>query len=420
MEDFYLTGIQLFSVFFIAAALFPALPRISSFSSPTFALCMLLFPAMQIAVEMIKNVITSFFNPSHLPKLDFGMGIPPDCATLVAVPSLLLNEKQVREVATDLEVRYLANRDPHLHFALVTNLPDSASKPHENDAHPLVDLGIHLIGELNAKYCSQKGGAFLLLHRRRIFNTREGVWMGWERKRGKLLDLNKLLSGDANAFPIKSGGVDLLPKVRYILTPDSDTQLPRGTAALLVGAIAHPLNQAIIDPKSRIVVEGYGILQPRMGITVRSAARSRLAAIYSGQSGFDIYTRAISEPYQDLFGEGTFAGRGIYEVAILHQVLNRRFPRNALLSHDLIEGSYARAGLVTDVDLVEDYSSHYNAYSRRQHRWLRGDWQIAQWMFSRVPDESGRWRLIQFPAFRAGKYSTICGDRSSTSFSFYC
>ncbi len=273
----------------------------------------------------------------------------------------------------------------------MTDLPDSVSDPHENDAHPLVDLAIRLIGELNAKYCSQKGGAFLLLHRHRIFNTREGVWMGWERKRGKLLDLNKLLSGDADAFPIKSGGVDLLPKVRYILTLDSDTQLPRGTAALLVGAIAHPLNQAIIDPKLRIVVDGYGILQPRMGVTVRSAARSRLAAIYSGQSGFDIYTRAISEPYQDLFGEGIFTGKGIYEVAILHQVLNRRFPRNALLSHDLIEGAYARAGLVTDVELVDDYPSFYNAYSRRQHRWLRGDWQIAQWMFSRVPDESGRW-----------------------------
>ncbi len=390
-EDFYITGIQLFTVFLIAAALFPALPRISSFSSLTFALCVLLFPAMQVAVEMVNYIITSFLDPSQLPKLDFRMGIPPDCTTLVAVPSLLLNEKQVHELVTDLEVRYLGNRDPHLHFALVTDLADSVSDPHENDAHPLVDLAVRLIDELNAKYCSQKGGAFLLLHRHRIFNTREGVWMGWERKRGKLLDLNKLLSGDSDAFPIKSGAVDLLPKVRYILTLDSDTELPRGTAALLVGAIAHPLNQAVIDPKLRIVVEGYGILQPRMGVTVVSAARSRLAAIYSGQSGFDIYTRAISDPYQDLFGEGIFTGKGIYEVAILHQVLNRRFPRNALLSHDLIEGAYARAGLVTDVELVDDYPSFYNAYSRRQHRWLRGDWQIAQWMFSRVPDESGSW-----------------------------
>lgn len=390
-EDFYLTSILLCTVFLIASAVFPVLPRISSLSSLSFTLCVLLFPAMQIAVELVNNGITSFFDPDYLPKLDFSNGIPPDCATLVAVPSLLLNETQVRELVTDLEVRYLANRDPHLHFALATDLPDSVSKPRENDEHPLVELATRLIDELNDKYRSQKGGAFLLLHRRQVFNTREGVWMGWERKRGKLLDLNNLLTGSFDAFPIKSGGIEMLNRVRYILTLDSDTQLPRDTAALLVGAMAHPLNQAIVDPSSRIVIEGYGILQPRIGVSVRSTARSRLAAIYSGLSGFDIYTRAVSDPYQDLFGEGIFTGKGIYEVAILHEVLHQRFPRNALLSHDLIEGAYARAGLVSDIELVDDYPTHYNAYSRRQHRWVRGDWQIAQWMFSRVPDESNHW-----------------------------
>jgi len=197
--------------------------------------------------------------------------------------------------------------------------------------------------------------------------------------------------GEFDAFPIKSGFVKALRHIRYIITLDSDTELPRGTAARMIGAIAHPLNQASIDPKLRIVTEGYGILQPRVGVAVRSTARSRLAAIYSGQNGFDIYTRAISDAYQDLFGEGSFTGKGIYEAAILHAVLNRRFPRNALLSHDLIEGAYARAGLVTDVEIVDEYPSHYSAHSRRIHRWVRGDWQILQWMFSRVPDESGRW-----------------------------
>ena len=214
--------------------------------------------------------------------------------------------------------------------------------------------------------------------------------MGWERKRGKLLDLNKLLVGEYDAFPIKAGKLEALRTVRYILTLDSDTQLPRGSAAKLIGAIAHPLNRAVIDPRLRIVVEGYGILQPRIGVSVSSASRSRLAAMYSGQSGFDIYTRAISDAYQDLYGEGIFTGKGIYEVAALHEVLNRRFPRNTLLSHDLIEGAYARAGLVTDVELIDDYPSHYSAYTRRKHRWVRGDWQIARWMFSRVPDESNR------------------------------
>ena len=160
----------------------------------------------------------------------------------------------------------------------------------------------------------------------------------------------------------------------------------------MIGAMAHPLNQAIIDPdpEKNIVVAGYGILQPRVGVSVQSASRSRLASLYSGETGFDIYTRAISDVYQDLYGEGIFAGKGIYEVDTVHRVLERRFPRNALLSHDLIEGAYARAGLASDIEIIEDYPSHYSAYNRRKHRWLRGDWQITGWLLSRVPDESGR------------------------------
>lgn len=390
-DDFYITGILLFTIFLIAAALFPVVPVVSRFIPLLIAIAVLLVPAMHAAVELINNVITSFFDPTPLPKLDFSKGIPADCATLVTVPSLLLNEKQVRELVNDLEVRFLGNRDPNLHYALLTDLPDSVSKPRENDTSSLVDLASKLIGELDSKYRTQKNGRFMFLHRRRIFNTRQGVWMGWERKRGKLLDLNKLLCGEFDAFPIKAGGVEVLRQIRYVLTLDSDTQLPRGAAARLTGAIAHPLNRAVIDPRLRIVTMGYGILQPRVGVTVGSTARSRLAAIYSGQTGFDMYTGAVSDAYQDLFGEGIFAGKGIYEVATLHAVLNHRFPRNALLSHDLIEGAYARAGLVTDIEVVDDYPSHYSAYSRRQHRWLRGDWQIAQWIFSRVPDEDGRW-----------------------------
>ncbi|HEV2324020.1 MAG TPA: glucoamylase family protein [Terracidiphilus sp.] len=390
-EDFYIDSILVLTFLVIAAAIFPVLPAVYRFIGLAVAILVLLAPAAQVAVDLVNNSVTSFLDPNRLPKLDFSKGIPPECATLVAVPSLLLNETQTRVLVNELEVRFLANRDPNLHYALLTDLPDSVTKPRENDTSPLVELASRLIEELNAKYRSKKNGAFLLLHRRRHFNIRQGVWMGWERKRGKLLDLNKLLVGEYDAFPIKAGGVDALGKIRYILTLDADTQLPSGTAARLVGAIAHPLNQAIIDPHLHVVTSGYGILQPRMGVTVRSTARSRLAAIYSGQSGLDIYTHAVSDPYQDLFGEGIFTGKGIYEVETLHAVLNRRFPRNAILSHDLIEGAYARAGLVTDVELVDDYPSHYSAYSRRQHRWLRGDWQIAQWMFSRVPDESGHW-----------------------------
>ncbi len=390
-EDFYINSVLLFTLLVIAACIFPVLPSVSRFFGLAAAVLFLLAPATQVAVDLVNKWVTSFLDPTPLPKLDFSKGIPADCTTLVAVPTLLLNETQTRLLVNELEVRFLANRDPHLHYALLTDLPDSVTRPRENDTSPLVELACRLIADLNAKYRSSNHGAFMLLHRQRQYNVRQGVWMGWERKRGKLLDLNKFLENEFDAFPIKAGGVEALRNVRYILTLDADTQLPRGTAARLVGAIAHPLNQAIIDPHRRVVTSGYGILQPRMGVTVRSTARSRLAAIYSGQSGLDIYTRAISDAYQDLFGEGIFTGKGIYEVKTLHAVLNRRFPRNAILSHDLIEGAYARAGLVTDVELVDDYPSHYSAYSRRQHRWLRGDWQIVQWIFARVPEESGRW-----------------------------
>jgi hypothetical protein len=410
-DDFYITGIELITIFFIAAALFPLLPNYPVFGRLAVTFLLMLLPAMQCAVDLVNSSITAIFDPQPLPKLDFAKGIPPECTTLVAVPTLLLNEKQVRELVKELEVRFLANRDRHLHFALLTDLPDSVSKPHVDDSNPLVDLATQLINGLNARYGSFGGGSFVFLHRHRVFNVRQGVWMGWERKRGKLLDLNKFLIGEYDAFPIKAGRLDLLKQVRYILTLDSDTQLPRGSAARMVGAIAHPLNRAIIDPKLRIVVEGYGILQPRIGVSVSSAARSRLAAIYSGQSGFDVYSRAVSDAYQDLYGEGIFTGKGIYEVAALHAVLNKRFPRNSLLSHDLIEGAYARAGLVTDIELIDDYPSHYSAYTRRKHRWVRGDWQIAQWMFSRVPDESGR--LVASPISTVSRWKIFDNLRRS-------
>ena len=287
----------------------------------------------------------------------------------------------------NLEIRYIGNHDPNMHFALVTDLPDARELSQEDD--PLVELCSQLIKGLNEKHAGEGQGLFMLLHRHRIYNPREGVWMGWERKRGKLMDLNKLLRGEYDSFPVKVGDLSVLPNIRFVITLDADTELPRGSAHRMVGAMAHSLNQGIIDPKRNIVVAGYGILQPRVGVSVESAARSRLASIFSGETGFDIYTRAVSDVYQDLYGEGSFTGKGIYELKTIHQVLDRRFPRNALLSHDLIEGAYARAGLISDVEVIEDYPSHYSAYNRRKHRWLRGDWQIAGWLLPRVPDESG-------------------------------
>jgi cyclic beta-1,2-glucan synthetase len=390
-DDFYIGGIQIITVILIGLILAPLVPTYPIFGGLTLAFLLLLLPATQGAVDLVNNTVTAVFKAYALPKLDFSKGVPEPFTTLVVIPTLLMKEKQVRELFDELEVRYLANQDRHIHFGLLTDLPDSVTRPRQNDTDPLVDLAIQLTDELNERYATAGAGSFFLLHRHRIFNARQGVWMGWERKRGKLLDLNKLLKGQFDPFPVKAGDLSALTHAQYVITLDSDTQLPRGTAHSMIGAMAHPLNRAVIDPELRIVTEGYGILQPRVGVSVQSASRSRLASIYSGQTGFDIYTRAISDAYQDLYGEGMFTGKGIYEINALHAVLDRRFPRNSLLSHDLIEGSYARVGLTTDIEVIDDYPSHYSAYTRRKHRWLRGDWQIAQWLFSKVPDESGRY-----------------------------
>ncbi len=372
----------------ITAAVMLAVPGVdTAVGLVLFWLLALLVPVSQSAVQLMNHLTMSLLTAESLPKLDFAEGIPANCVTMVAIPSLLFNEKQVHGLVEDLEVRFLGNHDPNLHFALLTDLPDSHEPAREDS--PLVSLCAELIRQLNERYAGQHMGSFFLFHRHRVYNKRERAWMGWERKRGKLLQLNRFLRGESDSFPVKVGDLRILPRVRFVITLDSDTELPRGSAHRMVGTLAHPLNSAIIDPEKNIVVAGYGILQPRVGVSVQSTARSRLAAIYAGETGLDIYTRAVSDAYQDLYREGIYTGKGIYEVDVVQQILDRRFPRNALLSHDLIEGAYARAGLVSDIEVIEDYPSHYSAYNRRKHRWLRGDWQIAEWLLPRVPDEFG-------------------------------
>ncbi|MFZ0420339.1 MAG: glucoamylase family protein [Candidatus Sulfotelmatobacter sp.] len=387
-DEFYLPGIAALTFAIVSGVVLLLTPPTTSLWLVLLSILAVLLPGSQSAVQIMNYLATLLLPAQTLPKLDFSEGIPNDCVTLVAVPAVLLNEKQVRKLADDLEVRYLGNQDPNIHYALLSDLPDSPSEPREN--HPLVDLASELIAKLNEKYAGQGMGSFFLFHRHRVYNPRERLWMGWERKRGKLMDLNNLLRAKFDSFPVKVGNLSILSGVRFVITLDSDTELPRGSASRMVGTLAHPLNQAIIDPDKGIVVAGYGILQPRVGVSVQSSARSRLASIYSGQTGFDIYTHATSDVYQDLYGEGIFVGKGIYEVDTLHRVLDRRFPRNALLSHDLVEGAYARAGLVSDIEIIEDYPSHYSAHNRRKHRWMRGDWQIAGWLLPMVPEESGR------------------------------
>ncbi len=402
-DEFYLPGIAALSLAIVLGVVLVLTDASTPLGLILLSTLAVLLPSSQSAVQIMNYLATLLLPAQILPKLDFSEGLPADCVTLVAIPTLLLNEKQVHKLVDDLEVRFLGNHDPNLHFMLLTDLPDSTEKPPDNNS--LVNLCAELIRGLNEKYRGKQMGSFFLLHRHPVYNPREGLWMGWERKRGKLMDLNQLLRGQFDSFPIKVGDLATLPKIRFVITLDSDTELPRGAARRMVGTMAHPLNQAIIDAERGVVVTGYGILQPRVGVSVQSSARSRLASIYSGQTGLDIYTTAASDVYQDLYGEGIFVGKGIYEVETLHRVLDRRFPRNALLSHDLVEGAYARAGLVSDIQVIEDYPSHYSAHNRRKHRWLRGDWQIAEWIRPLVPEESGtkvrnplsvvsRWKIL--------------------------
>lgn len=376
---FYMIGVELatlFLVFWICSEMGSPRPLVG-------VLAFLIIPATHAAVHFMNTLSGLVVKPRVLPRLDFSEGIPEEYSTAVAVPVLLLNENQVRTLVRDLRIRYLANTDPQLCYVLLSDSPDSAQAFDEKDN--LVELAQQLIEDLNAEY----GSRFYLLHRHRSFNASEGKWMGWERKRGKLIDFNQYLRNAWNPFPVAVGDIERLRSVRFVITLDADTQLPRGTAARLIGTLAHPLNRAVIDPSTNMVVEGYGILQPRVGVSIQSASKSWLANIYSGQTGFDIYTRAISDVYQDLFGEAIFTGKGIYDVDVFRTVLEKRFPNNTLLSHDLIEGAYVRAGLVTDTELVDDFPSHFSAYCRRQHRWVRGDWQVMRWLLPVVPDYNG-------------------------------
>ena len=407
-DEIYIIGIE-FVTLMTVVALIMSVVKTQGGWGLLFGALLLILPATQAAVEVMNYLVTTVLTPRALAKMDFSKGIDEASATMVAIPTLLINERQIRNLVDALEVRYLVNRDPNIFYALLTDLPDSAEPAQERDER--VDLAASLIDALNRKYKGEPYGGFYLFHRHRVYNPREGAWMGWERKRGKLLDLNQMLRKIFDPFPVKAGDVARLPTIRYVLTLDSDTQLPRGTARRMIGAMAHPLNRPLVDPETRVVTDGYGILQPRVGISVHSATRSRLASIYSGQTGYDIYSCAVSDVYQDLYGEGIFTGKGIYDVDALREVLEHRFPRNALLSHDLIEGAYARAGLVSDIEVIDDYPSHYSAYNRRKHRWLRGDWQVVRWIFNEVPDESRR--LVPNPTSLVSRWKIVDNLRRS-------
>jgi cyclic beta-1,2-glucan synthetase len=354
------------------------------------------------AVGLVNWLATMLVRPHALPRMDFSSGIPEELRTLVVVPSVLTSPEKVVDLLEALEVRYLANRDINLHFGLLTDLCDAEQEVVPEDEHLLI-MARQGVEALNEKYPDD---IFFLFPRQRMWDPKEEIWRGYERKRGILGELNSLLRGGSeNSFSIITGDVSILPGMKYVITVDEDTRMPYDSARRLVETIAHPLNSPRFDEHKQYVAEGYSILHPRLSSGMPEADRSRFVRLFGGEPGIDPYTREVSDVYQDIFGEGSFTGKGIYDVDAFSQSLGGRFPDNRILSHDLLEGSYARAALVSDVQFYEDYPYRYTTDVGRRHRWIRGDWQIASWLLMRVPGPGGmvmdnpisglsRWKIL--------------------------
>jgi cellobiose phosphorylase len=359
-----------------------------------------IFPASELASRLVNMAVTLLLPPRVLPKLDLSSGIPAEYSTFVAIPTLFKRSEDVQSLIQHIEVLYLANQDPNLRFAILSDFADAPQEEMPGDAD-LLQMACDAVADLNARYGGED--RFYLFHRKRQWNPKEGtggkgLWMGWERKRGKLADFNALLRGhgasDAgDSFTTRVGDLAHLGTTRYVITLDSDTDLPRDAAHRLIGTLAHPLNRAEMDLRTRTVTTGYGILQPRVESTWESASSTPFAKLSSGHTGVDPYTTAVSNAYQDLFGEGIFIGKGIYDVDAFEEATTGRFPKDAILSHDLLEGAFARVGLASDITLYEGFPARYSVHAARAHRWVRGDWQIAGWAFRSPLTPINRWKI---------------------------
>ena len=364
-------------------------------------------PASDLAIALVNRFVTYVLGPRPLPRLDLDAGVPTTLRTLVVVPTLLTSVADVEAQVAGLEVHYLGNHEGDLRFALLSDWLDSSIEEVDGDEE-LLATAAAAIDRLNDRYGEAPGGGarFLLFHRKRTWNEAEGRWMGWERKRGKLHELNALLRGSTTTGILTSGRAASIPPpdVRYVVTLDADTRLPRGAVARLVGTIGHPLNQPTYDPRVGRVTHGYGVLQPRITATLPTGHEASVfQQIFSGSAGVDPYASAVSDVYQDLFREGSYTGKGIYDLDAFSAAMADRVPENALLSHDLFEGVFARAGLVTDIELFDEFPSNYLVSAARQHRWARGDWQLLPWILGRANDATGGRSRSAIPAIARWK-----------------
>ncbi len=385
----YLLGLGSVSALLVALIVRFGLSGLPTGSRVLFAILALL-PLSQLAVETVNYLVMRLFPPRALAKMNYKeSGIPDACRTLVVVPMLLSNARTIDEQVGKLEIRYLANPDPNLLFSLFSDYIDSDTPTSDAD-EPLLQHAVAGLEELNRRYGEER---FFLLHRQRVWSDTEHAFIGWERKRGKLEELNRLIDGtrpeDAGRL-VYLGDPERLREVQFVITLDSDTQLPAGTARRMVETLSHPLNRPRIDARGGIAAGTYTIIQPRVSSSLPSAGGSRFSRLFSRAVGIDPYTRAISDLNQDLTGEGSYHGKGIYDVRAFSRVLSQRFPEDRLLSHDLIEGAHVRVGLASDIELLDEFPQDYLTYITRQHRWIRGDWQIADWLLPTVPVASGK------------------------------
>lgn len=344
-------------------------------------------PASDLSISLINRAVTDLFGPRTLPRLELSGGVPEKLRTIIVIPTLLMSPDEIKEQIERLEVHYLANSEGDLRFALLSDWMDAASESLDTDDE-LLAVAVASIEGLNQRYGPSPGGGvrFTLFHRKRVWNQSEKKWMGWERKRGKLHELNQYLRGSEKTSFIPVGGITAkaIPGVRYVITLDGDTRLPRGAAARLIGTMAHPLNGPLFDAHEGRIVDGYGVVQPRITPSLPpEGGGSIFQKVFSGPSGMDPYASAISDVYQDLFQEGSFTGKGIYDIDAFEKALAGKVKENSVLSHDLLEGIFARAALATDIELFEEFPSHFEAAAARQHRWARGDWQLLPWIFGR-------------------------------------
>lgn len=348
-----------------------------------------LIPASEISLNIVNRIVTKTVQPYVFPKLELRKGIPTEFSTIVAIPTLLSDKKRVHQLLNHLERHYLSNREENLYFCLIGAYGDWDEEYKVSDPG-IIKTTLEGIRELNQRYVKDGKDIFYFFHRDRQFSTENDKWIGWERKRGALMEFNAMVLGASQfSFGESSCANPPFENVRYVITLDSDSILPMGMAKKMIGTMAHPLNQPVIDPIKKIVTEGYGLLQPRIETENENENFSIFSRIFGGIEGIDPYTNAVSDVYQDLFGEGSFTGKGIYDLQVFETVLKDAIPENAVLSHDLLEGSYVRSGLATDIKLVDTNPSRYNAYSARLFRWVRGDWQLLPFLHHTVRNSKG-------------------------------